>query len=103
LPIAVVGGGLLSKWGRYKPLHLIGWALLTISCGLFTLLDNNSSMAAFVCFQLVFAAGSGLLAVVLLPAMQAPLDESLVALTTGIWTFCRLFGGIWGVAVTPSA
>jgi hypothetical protein len=56
-------------------------------------------MAAFVCFQLVFAAGSGLLAVVLLPAMQAPLDESLVALTTGIWTFSRLFGGIWGVAV----
>lgn len=94
-----MGGVLLSKWGRYKPLHLIGWAIMTLACGLFSLLDSSSSVAAFVCFQLILAVGTGLLAVILLPAMQAPLEESLVALTTGIWTFARLFGGIWGVAI----
>jgi hypothetical protein len=97
--MAIVGGGLLSEWGRYKPLHLIGWGIMTLSCGLFSLLDSSSSVAAFVCFQLFFAIGAGLLAVILLPAMQAPLDESLVALSTGIWTFARLFGAIWGVAI----
>lgn len=70
--------------------------------GLFSLVDQNSSTAAWVCFQLLLAAGSGLLAGILLPAMQTPLDESLMALTIGIWAFGRGFGSVWGVAI-PSA
>lgn len=72
---------------------------MALACGLFSLLDSSSSVAAFVCLQLLLAVGTGLLAVILLPAMQAPLEESLVSLATGIWTFARLFGGIWGVAI----
>lgn len=102
LPAAVVGGGLLSKWGRYKPLHLIGWALIIIASGLFSLLDAGSSTAEFVIFQLLFGIGGGMIAVILIPAMQASLDESLVALSTGVWTFARFFGGLWGIAI-PSA
>jgi hypothetical protein len=52
--------------------------------------------------QLLDAIGAGLLAGILLPAMQAPLDESLVAVTTGVWSFIRAFGGVWGVTI-PSA
>lgn len=102
LPAAVVGGGLLSKWGRYKPLHLIGWTLIIIASGLFSLLDAGSSTAEFVIFQLLFGVGGGMIAVILIPAMQASLDEGLVALSTGIWTFARFFGGLWGIAI-PSA
>ncbi|KAI0836426.1 putative efflux pump antibiotic resistance protein [Hypoxylon sp. FL0890] len=102
IPFAMLGGGLLSRWGRYKPLHLVGWIIITISFGLFSLLDENSSTAAWVCFQLLLAAGSGLLAGILLPAMQAPLDEALMALTIGIWAFGRGFGSVWGVTI-PSA
>lgn len=102
IPFAMIGGGILSKWGHYKPVHLVGWAIITISYGLFSLMDQNSSTAAWVCFQLLLAAGSGLLAGILLPAMQAPLDESLMALTIGIWAFARGFGSVWGVAI-PSA
>ncbi|GAB7349933.1 hypothetical protein MBLNU459_g0631t1 [Dothideomycetes sp. NU459] len=36
---------------------------------------------------------------ILLPAMQAPLDEELVALSTGVWTFVRGFGTVWGVTI----
>ncbi|KAH9900467.1 putative efflux pump antibiotic resistance protein [Xylariomycetidae sp. FL2044] len=102
IPFAMIGGGILAKWGRYKPVHLVGWAIITVAYGLFSLMDQNSSTAAWVCFQLLLAAGSGLLAGILLPAMQAPLDESLMALTTGIWAFGRGFGSVWGVAI-PSA
>ena len=98
----MLGGGLLSKWGRYKPIHLVGWVLMTIAYGLFSLLDENSPTSAWVCFQLLLAAGSGLLVGILLPAMQAPLDESLMALTIGIWAFGRGFGSVWGVTI-PSA
>ena len=102
LPFAIMGGVLLSKFGRYKPLHLIAWIPLTVSFGLFGLLDQHSSTAAWVCFQLLCAVGAGLLAGILLPAMQAPLDEKLVAVTTGVWSFFRGFGGVWGVTI-PSA
>jgi hypothetical protein len=102
LPFAMAGGGALSKWGRYKPVHLVGWAIMTVAFGLLSLLDEHSSTAAWVCFQLLLAAGSGLLVGVLLPAMQAPLDETLMALTIGIWAFGRGFGSVWGVTI-PSA
>ncbi len=101
-PCAIFGGILLSKTGRYKPLHLIGMAAVTLSFGLFSLLDQNSSAAAWVCFQLLCSFGCGLMVAILLPAMQAPLDESLVALSTGVWTFVRAFATVWGVTI-PAA
>ncbi|KAK1749741.1 general substrate transporter [Echria macrotheca] len=101
-PFAIIGGTLLSRTGRYKPLHLIGMTIITLSFGLFSLLDQNSSTAAWVCFQLLCAIGSGLMIAILLPAMQAQLDESLVALSTGVWTFVRAFATVWGVTI-PAA
>lgn len=102
IPFAMVGGVVLTKTGRYKQMHFIGFALLTLGFGLFSLLKPGSNTAAWVCFQLLSALGAGLLAGILLPAMQAPLDESLVATTTGVWSFVRGFGAIWGVTI-PSA
>ncbi|KAI1845894.1 hypothetical protein JX266_007981 [Neoarthrinium moseri] len=101
-PCAIIGGTVLSKWGRYKPLHLLGMAILTLSFGLFSLLDRNSSTAAWACFQLLCAIGSGLMIAILLPAMQAPLDEDLVALSTGVWAFVRGFSSVWAVTI-PAA
>lgn len=97
-----MGGILLSKFGRYKPIHLIGWIPITVAFGIFSILKYDSPMAAWVCSQLLCAIGSGLLAGILLPAMQAPLDDSLIAATTGVWSFSRGFGAIWGVTI-PSA
>lgn len=81
---------------------MIGWIPIVLAFGLFSLLDEDSSTAAWVCFQLLCAIGAGLLAGILLPAMQAPLDEGLVAVSTGIWSFVRGFGSVWGVTI-PSA
>nr|POF18091.1 efflux pump fus6 [Quercus suber] len=96
-PFAILGGIFLAKFGRYKPMHLTGMAVITLSFGLFSLLDQSSSTAAWACFQLLFATGAGLMIAILLPAMQAPLPETLVALSTGVWTFVR--GFVWYVGV----
>nr|OQO31036.1 hypothetical protein B0A51_03742 [Rachicladosporium sp. CCFEE 5018] len=99
LVFALVGGVLLSKLGRYKPLHIAGFAVFTIAFGLLSLLDAKSNPAAWVFFQLIAASGSGILVGILLPAVQAPLDQSLVATSTGVWSFARYFGCIWGVTI----
>ena len=59
VPAAIIAVLLLAKWGKYKPLHLGGFAVCTIGLGLFTLLDENSSMAEWVIFQVITGAGSG--------------------------------------------
>lgn len=99
LIFAGIGGGLMSKLGRYKPIQLVSFAAMTLGFGLFSLLDANSSDAAWVCFQLIAAIGAGGIAATLLPAIQAPLDESYVATATGVFSFARYFGCIWGVTI----
>src|SRR5664279_4888040 len=51
VPGAAVGAVALSKWGRYKLLHIIGFALLAAGLGSFSVLTNRSSTAEWVCLQ----------------------------------------------------
>lgn len=98
VPFAQLSGRLVAKTGRYKPLHLIGFALTTVGMALLTLLGKDSSAGQWVGFQAIVAAGLGL-ASTALPAVLAPLDEKDVATATGTWAFLRSFGIIWGVTL----
>lgn len=102
IPGAIVAVLLLAKFGKYKPLHLIGFAISVLGLGLFTLLDQNTSLAKYIVFQAVVAIGGGFVLNTLLPAVQAQLDEKYQAATTSAWSFMRSLGSIWGVAV-PAA
>ncbi|KAF2182987.1 DNA repair protein RAD50 [Zopfia rhizophila CBS 207.26] len=102
VPAAIVAVLLLTKFGRYKPLHLFGFGVCTIGLGLFTLLDRNSSTAEWVIFEMIAGGGSGFVLNTLLPACQAGLIESDQAAATAAWSFMRSFGNIWGVAI-PAA
>ncbi|KAL5040840.1 major facilitator superfamily domain-containing protein [Aspergillus fruticulosus] len=99
---AIAGGVLITKTGRYKPIQIAGFALMTLGLGLFTLLDESSSTGAWVGFQIIAALGSGLIITSTLPAAQAELAESDVASSTATWAFLRSFGSVWGVAI-PAA
>ncbi|GAW18775.1 hypothetical protein ANO14919_082570 [Xylariales sp. No.14919] len=102
IPLAAIGGGTMSKFGKYKPTHYIGFGLLIIGFGLFTLLDENSSTGQWVGFQIVSAAGAGVIIPTLLPAVMAPLSDSDTAVATATWSFLRSFGLTWGAAL-PAA
>lgn len=102
VPAAIGAVLLLTKFGKYKQLHLIGFAVCTIGLGLFTLLDASSTTAEWVIFQMITGGGSGFVLNTLLPACQAGLMESDQAAATATWSFVRSFGSIWGVAI-PAA
>ncbi|KAK6819379.1 methylenomycin A resistance protein [Apiospora arundinis] len=99
LPAAIAGGLLLTKFGRYKPLIVVAFALLVIGFGLFSLLDEHSGTGAWVGFQVIESVGAGLAIPTLLPALLAPLTDADTALATGTWAFMRSFGVVWGVAI----
>jgi Major Facilitator Superfamily len=99
VPGAIVAVIVLTKFGRYRPLHHLGLAITTIGVGLFTMLNSTSSQAEWVLFQVIAGLGSGMVLNTLLPACQAPLAESDQAAATATWAFIRSFGSIWGAAI----
>lgn len=98
-PFGIVGGVLLSKWGNYRALHALSFALMAVGLGLFALLNEQSSTAEWVCYQLVENIGIGLLLAILMPIIQATLDESDTARVTAAWSFVRSFGLVWGIVM----
>ncbi|RYP41492.1 hypothetical protein DL767_000997 [Monosporascus sp. MG133] len=102
MPFAMGAGVGVTKLGRYRPFHFIGYGLVSIGYGLFSLLDENTSTAYWGGIQCLNAAGIGILTTTTLPAVQAPLDEADQAVATATWAFVRSFGGVWGVAI-PAA
>ncbi|KAI1456980.1 MFS general substrate transporter [Annulohypoxylon moriforme] len=99
VPGAAVGAVALSKWGRYKLLHIIGFALLTAGIGSFSVLTKESSTAEWVCLQILPSIGAGMILDTLLPGFQAGVEETDSAAAAASWSFIRSFGNIWGVAI----
>jgi EmrB/QacA subfamily drug resistance transporter len=97
--LAAVGGPLLSFWGKYKPMHIVGFALMALGLGLCVLLDSNTPVAGWMCFQLVTASGLGIVISAMLPAVQVKLPESTIGASAGSWAFLRGTGSLFGVAI----
>ncbi|EFE43625.1 hypothetical protein TRV_01586 [Trichophyton verrucosum HKI 0517] len=96
---AVISGILLSKFGTYRPIHAVSFALSAIGFGLLTLLNSRTKTVAWVFFQLIAGAGSGTILSALLPAIMAALAEADVASSSATFSFVRTFGYIWGVTI----
>ncbi|KAI8300964.1 Efflux pump FUS6 [Colletotrichum sp. SAR11_240] len=101
-PAGMAGGIAIAVTGHYKMVIVAGFVLLSIAVGCMTTLDANSSTAIWIVFQVLAGLGGGLSLTATLPAVQAPVPESDVAIATAAWAFARSFGAIWGAAI-PSA
>ncbi|KAI6083931.1 putative transporter [Hypoxylon rubiginosum] len=99
IPSAMIAGWLLSKFGQYKPLHWVGFGLVSIAFGLLSILDAGSHTAAWACFQIIVGVGLGFILTSILPAICAPLAEEDVAAANGTFSFLRSFGFIWGITL----
>ncbi|KAI4199284.1 MAG: hypothetical protein LQ346_002593 [Caloplaca aetnensis] len=102
IPFAATGGKLVARFGRYRPIHLAGFAIMVVGFGLFSILSATSPTAAWVIYQAIEAAGAGLIIPALLPAVQAPFSDADTALATSTWAFVRSFGLVWGATI-PAA
>jgi MFS family permease len=97
--LAAAGGPLLSLWGKYKPMHIVGFALMTLGLGLCTLLDSKTPVVAWFIFQLIAASGVGIVVSTMLPAVQVKLHEDHTGVSAGSWAFLRGTGSLFGVAI----
>jgi MFS family permease len=99
---AAVGGGIVSKTGRYKPVHLFATSMVALVMGLSSILNQGTHTAVWAIFQILAGMGLGSMISTTLQAVQAGLPESEVASSVGTWSFIRSLGTIWGVSI-PAA
>ncbi|KAI1324500.1 MFS general substrate transporter [Xylariaceae sp. FL0255] len=93
IPLSLFGipsaaAAVLTRMGRYKMIHILGFTLFLIGRGL-----------RVVAFQLIPGVGAGMLVNTILPAVQAPTDETDQATATATWNFLRTIGSVWVVAI----
>lgn len=72
---------------------------MTLGFGLNILLGAGDSTVKWVCLIAVNAVGLGALLPTMLPAILASLPETDTAAGTGVYSFLRSFGYIWGVTI----
>ncbi|KAK4163958.1 putative MFS-type transporter YusP [Cladorrhinum sp. PSN259] len=99
IPSGAVAGAILTKLGKYKPLHWIGFGVLAISCGLFSTMSPSTKTVAWAWFQILAGIGIGFPLTTQLPAIQAVLPESDTAISTSTYSFIRSFGFVWGATI----
>lgn len=103
MPFGGMAGLFMSKTGLYMPLHWVGFALSAIGIGLFSTLDETSSRAACIGYQVIASGGTGIIFTATLPSTLAALPESDVAVATGTYSFVRSFGLVWGATMASIA
>jgi hypothetical protein len=102
IPAAAAAGTIMAKFGRYRPAHHAGFAVMIIGFGLLSILNENSSTIEWVIFQMIQAGGAGLVIPTMLPGLLAPLAESDTGLATATWSFIRGFGLTWSTAISSA-
>lgn len=96
---AAIGGPLLTFWGRYKHIHIIGFGAMMLGLCLCTLLRENTPVYGWIIIQFIVATGTGLVVSTMLPAVQAKLPEETTGQSSASWGFLRGTGSLFGVAI----
>ena len=78
---------------------VVGFSIWTISVGLLSTIDVNTSMAKLIGFQLLCGIGAGQTFQTSLVAIQASVKREDMATATGIRNFLRMLGGTLGLAI----
>lgn len=99
VPFGILAGVAVEKTGQYKPFHFLGHAFMALGMGLFSSCDAHSGAAEWASYQILLAIGGGLILSTMVTAILASLAEADVAVATGVFSFLRQFGMIWGVTI----
>ena len=97
--MSIVGGRLVSKTGRYKPLMIGGSLVMTAAMSMLLLLDASTQRWQVVPIMVIMGAGAGSMWPVMSVALQNALEVRDLGAGTASYTFMRMLGQTLGVAL----
>ncbi|MCJ1400455.1 hypothetical protein MMC11_003660 [Xylographa trunciseda] len=100
--ISVVAGRLVSKFGYYTLLSIIGSAINTVGAGLMTTFTPSTSTGMWIGYQIITGFGRGMIMQMPLSAVSNVLPQKELTTGLSLVTFSQFFGGTIFVAVAQS-
>jgi nitrate/nitrite transporter NarK len=82
-------GVITHRYSAYRELIWVGTVMMTVGTGLYIILDENSSTAMIIGFELFAGAGTGLLFQPVMIAIQAFVEQEQVATASSTLGFIR--------------
>jgi EmrB/QacA subfamily drug resistance transporter len=95
---SVIGGRLMLKVG-YRPLTIVGFAILTFGFILLAVFQRDTARFWLYFDLVLIGAGLGLTMLTLLIAVQQAVERAKLGLATSLNQFSRAIGGAFGVAI----
>lgn len=89
----IVSGGVLTAWGQYIPIMVLGSILSSIGCGLIYTLDVDSGSDKWIGYQALVGIGLGLIFQVAVIVCQAIVRPSDLSSVSAIVLFFQTIGG----------
>jgi hypothetical protein len=98
-PTAAIAGVIMTLTLRFRLAVWLGWIILTIACGLFTLLSPTTTTGERIGYMILMGVGTGILFPALQFAAQAGQRDEDVGFATSTFVFIRSLGQTFGVAL----
>ncbi|WP_204912296.1 MFS transporter [Microlunatus spumicola] len=99
LLVSTLGGQLVSRTGRWKPLMVVGAVALVAGLGLMATIDHTTPYWQVAVYMTVMGVGIGALVQNIVLAVQNTVDVSQIGATSAAIAFFRSLAGAVGVAV----
>ncbi|MCL5942644.1 MAG: DHA2 family efflux MFS transporter permease subunit [Actinobacteria bacterium] len=99
---SVIGGQLISRWGRYRILALGGLATMTLGMFLLSRMGTTTTSAVTVRNMIITGLGLGVTMPLYVIAVQNAFPHARMGVVTSSVAFFRSIGGTVGVAVMGS-
>lgn len=96
---STIGGQIVSRMGRWKPVMLVGSVLMVIGLAGLGTIDHNTSYLFVAIFMTLMGLGIGTLVQNVVLAVQNTVDVTEVGAASAAVAFFRSLGGAIGVAV----
>ena len=98
--MSTVSGLVMSRTGRYKPLPVVGTALMFVSLLLMSTLGVDTPIPQVMAYMVLMGAGLGLSMQTLVISVQNALPPKDMGVATSSVTFFRSLGGTLGAATS---
>ncbi|KAJ7907211.1 iron permease [Mycena leptocephala] len=101
-PFAFFAGSMVSMSKRYRPVNWAGWIIAIVAFGLFSTIREDSSVGKWVGYQILGAAGLGMLFSAPIFPILAPLPKTRAASALALFSFTRALFQTWGITISST-
>ena len=99
---SIISGQLISRWGRYRAIAVVGLSVTTVGMFLLSQMNANTSMTTVVINMVIVGLGLGSTMPLFTIAVQNAVDHRVMGVATSALSFFRAIGGTIGAAVLGS-